>query len=397
MKGYALVGARVVLEDRIDGESAVLVRDGLIEALTAPGDLPAGVARIDAGGRYLTPGLIDLHAHGAAGHGFDTPSRAGYESVLAAHAGFGVTAMQASLATAALGSLAETLAFGAALAAEPPGDGARLLGVHLEGPFLAPEQAGAHDPALLIPPSARAVEKLLAAGRPTMITLAPELPGGVEAVRAFAAAGTVAAIGHSQARGASFAEAVAAGVTHLTHLWSGQSSLTREGPWRVPGLLEESLASTGLTAEVIADGRHLPVELLRIAARCLGGRLCAVSDATPGAGLADGTPYRLGALECVVEDGVGMLPSAGCFAGSTTGLDRMVGHLHAAVGLPAHEAVATATSVPARVLGLRRQGTIRPGNLADLALFDEDFTARATIVGGRWAVDKDGIGERAHD
>ncbi|MFE0155407.1 N-acetylglucosamine-6-phosphate deacetylase [Nonomuraea sp. NPDC059007] len=387
MSRYALVGARVVLARTIDADLAVLVRDGEIEALMPYGELPPGLTRLDAGGRYLTPGLIDLHTHGAAGHGFDTPDAAGYDAVLAAHARSGVTAVQASLATSALSHLAECLSFAAGYRPS----GVRLIGVHLEGPFLAPEQAGAHDPALLREPRPEDVEALLRAGSPTMVTLAPELPGGIAATRAFAGAGAVVAIGHSQAAGAEFAAAVAAGATHLTHLWSGQSALRREGPWRVPGLLEESLASTGLSAEVIADDRHLPPELLRIAYRCLGGRLTVVSDSTPGLGLAEGTPYRLGNLCCVVEDGVGMLPDRTAFAGSTTGLDRMLGHLRRAAGLSVPETVATATRVPAAVLGLRRQGTLRPGGHADLALLDDDLTARATVVGGRWLMDLDGV------
>ncbi|MEV0587280.1 amidohydrolase family protein [Nonomuraea sp. NPDC050310] len=392
MTRYALVGARLPA----GGTRAVLVRDGVIEAMPPAAEVPGGVTRVDVSGLLLTPGLIDLHAHGAAGHGFDEPSAAGYEAVLAAHARFGVATLQASLATAELDRMAETLAFATRRPGTAPERGARLAGVHLEGPFLAPEQAGAHDPGLLRHPSAALVERLLAAGPPTMVTLAPELPGGLEAVRRFAAAGTVVAIGHSQAHGPLFAAAVEAGVRHLTHLWSGQSGLRREGPWRVPGLLEESLASTGLTAEVIADGRHLPPALLRIAFRCLGGDLAVVSDATPGAGLPDGSPYRLGALDCVVAGGVGVLPGTGSFAGGVTGLDGMLRHLHRDLGLPLGEAVAAATEVPARVLGLRDRGALRPGLAADLALFDEEFTAVATIVAGRWAVDLTGIGEPVH-
>ncbi|GGS89546.1 N-acetylglucosamine-6-phosphate deacetylase [Nonomuraea spiralis] len=398
-----MTGARAVLPGEVREDLAVVVSGDRIEAVLPAAEL-VGVRRVDAGGAYLTPGLIDLHTHGAGGRGFDEGDAVAWTSVLAAQARFGVTAVQASLATAPPADLADRLALARTItepdiandpADGPPREGARLLGVHLEGPFLAPEQAGAHDPALLVPPSAEAVGALLAAGTPSMVTLAPELPGGIEAVRRFAAAGSVVAIGHSQAAGDVFAAAVAAGVTHLTHLWSGQSALTRRGPWRVPGLLEESLASDGLTAEVIADGRHLPPQLLRIAARCLPGRLCVVSDATPGAGLPDGSPYRLGALDCVVRDGVGMAPGGASFAGSTTGLGPMLGHLRRELGLGVPEVVAMATATPARVLGLRDQGALRAGCLADLALFDDDFGVRATVVGGRWLLDEDGLREGA--
>ncbi|MGW2157659.1 N-acetylglucosamine-6-phosphate deacetylase [Nonomuraea sp. NPDC001699] len=394
MARYALTGVRTVLPEEVREDLAVVVSGDRIEAVLPAGSLD-GVPRVDAGGLYLTPGLIDLHTHGAAGHGFDQGEAADWAAVLAAQTRFGVTAVQASLATAPLADMADRLALARTFTEQDEHlrDGARLLGVHLEGPFLAPEQAGAHDPGLLLHPSGEAVGALLAAGTPGMVTLAPELPGGIEAVRRFAAAGSVVAAGHSQAAGDVFAAAVAAGVTHLTHLWSGQSALTRQGPWRVPGLLEESLASDGLTAEVIADGRHLPPQLLRIAARCLPGRLCVVSDATPGAGLPDGSPYRLGALDCVVRDGVGMLPGGAAFAGSTTGLGPMLGHLRRELGLSVPEVVAMATATPARVLGRRDLGALRAGRLADLALFDDDFGVRATIVGGRWLLDEDGLRE----
>jgi N-acetylglucosamine-6-phosphate deacetylase len=164
------------------------------------------------------------------------------------------------------------------------------------------------------------------------------------------------------------------------------SSTIRRGPWRVPGLLEASLVFEGLTAEIIADNRHLPPTLMKLAYKCLGpDRLCAVSDASSGAGLPEGARYRMGEMEYEVHDGVGMLPDRSAFAGSTTLLNRMVPVLRDAVGIPLADAVRMVTLTPARISGVAdRKGSIELGKDADLAVFDDDFTAWGVLIGGRW-------------
>ncbi|MEV0309975.1 N-acetylglucosamine-6-phosphate deacetylase [Nonomuraea fuscirosea] len=343
---------------------------------------PDGV--VDVGGRLVTAGLVDLHVHGFAGACFDAgPGQAA--EVLRILARQGVTSVQASLVSASVERLTELLAAFAAVD-RTADDCAELLGLHLEGPFLAPAQCGAHDPAVLRPPTSADVGLLLRHRDVlSMITLAPELPGAVEATGLLAGAGVVVAAGHSDARGDDLRAAVDAGLTHITHLWSGQSGTVRQGPWRVPGLLEESLAADHLTAEVIADGRHLPPALLEIARRCVGERLCVVSDGTPGTGLPRGSRYRLGTVTCEVGDGVGLVVGADAFGGSTSALPDMLRHLTGDLGWPVPEAVAAATSTPARVLGLTgRKGTIAAGADADLAVFDEGFHPWATVLRGRW-------------
>jgi N-acetylglucosamine-6-phosphate deacetylase len=227
----------------------------------------------------------------------------------------------------------------------------------------------------------------------SMVTLAPELAGAEEMVRRLAGSGIVVAAGHSEARGTAFHAAVDAGLSHLTHLRSGQSGLVRQGPWRVPGLLEESLASTGLTAEVIADGRHLPPVLLEIARRCLPDRVAVVSDATAGAGMPAGHRYGLGTVACEVRDGVGMMVGADAFGGSVTPMAAMFGHLHRDLGWSLDEVVGATSRVPARVVGLSaRKGDLAPGYDADITVLNRDFSVWGTLVGGVWAYrsDRDG-------
>lgn len=386
----AITGGRVLMPDGRVRPGTVVLDGGVVATVTA-GALAAPAAEVvDVGGRLVVPGLIDLHLHGAAGRSFEEVAPPGapedddgaVPSILRHLARAGVTATAASLVSDDVEAMARRAEALAAWRERPVPDGAELLGAHLEGPFLAHAQCGAHDPALLCAPEPDAVERL-ARARPAMVTLAPELPGAVAAVQRLVAAGAVVAAGHSEAGPAELAAAEAAGLSHVTHLWSGQSSVTRSGPWRLPGLLEASLASSTLTAEVIADGRHLPAELLEIARRCLGDRLVVVSDATAGAGMPQGWTYELATVRCVVRDGVGMVVGAPAFGGSTTTLDGMLAHLCGDLGWPVTEAVAMLSTRPAAIAGVgHRKGRLAPGFDADVLVLDERLRPWRTWVRG---------------
>lgn len=385
MSPSLLLSSQRVLLDRALTPASVLVEDSRIREILPHGSSgPPDAERIELGRQVLTPGLIDLHLHGAAGHSFEQveTDEEAVPRILRHLASLGVTSVQASLASDKIPAMARRAQALAGWKERGVVDGADLLGVHLEGPFLATSQCGAHDPALLRSPSPQDVEAL-AATLPSMVTLAPELPGALAAIRRFAATGTVVAAGHSEAIGPDLVAAADAGLRHITHLWSGQSSTTRSGPWRVPGLLEESLASQALTAEVIADGKHLPPALLEIARRCLDERLIVVSDATSGAGMPAGFRYPLAAVECEVHDGVGMVVGADSFGGSTTTLPCMLRHLHRDLGWPLAEVLAMGTSRPAHVAGLQhRKGAIATGMDADLVVLDEDLQATSVLLRG---------------
>lgn len=385
-----ITGGRVLMPDGRVRPGTVVLDGGVVATVTA-GALAAPAAEVvDVGGRLVVPGLVDLHLHGAAGRSFEEVAPPGapedddgaVPSILRHLARAGVTATAASLVSDDVEAMARRAEALAAWRERPVPDGAELLGAHLEGPFLAHAQCGAHDPALLCAPEPDAVERL-ARARPAMVTLAPELPGAVAAVQRLVAAGAVVAAGHSEAGPAELAAAEAAGLSHVTHLWSGQSSVTRSGPWRLPGLLEASLASSTLTAEVIADGRHLPAELLEIARRCLGDRLVVVSDATAGAGMPQGWTYELATVRCVVRDGVGMVVGAPAFGGSTTTLDGMLAHLCGDLGWPVTEAVAMLSTRPAAIAGVgHRKGRLAPGFDADVLVLDERLRPWRTWVRG---------------
>ncbi|HEX9116586.1 MAG TPA: amidohydrolase family protein [Anaerolineae bacterium] len=220
-----------------------------------------------------------------------------------------------------------------------------------------------------------------------IFVLAPELPGALDLVAALTGRGMIAAAGHSGARDADLRAAMDRGLRHITHIWSAQSSTIRVGPWRKPGLLEASLTYDGLTVEMIADNRHLPATLMKLAYKCIGpDRLCAISDATNGAGLPEGSAFTIADMRYEVRDGVGMLiGDDSTFAGSATLLNQMVPVLIDVVGIPLVEAIRMVSLTPARAIGWgATKGSLEPGKDADIAIFDDDFSAWRTCIGGRW-------------
>jgi N-acetylglucosamine-6-phosphate deacetylase len=383
---FALVNARVILPEAVAADKAVVVEEGHILDIVDANALDSHMHAVDVGGRYITPGLIDIHTHGALGHTFNEPTAEAFDVIVRENATRGVTGLLATPATAPLADLVACLKFSRQWMQESH-EGAQILGVHLEGPYFSMEQKGAQDPKNIL---------TLDDGTPDIflehhdvikiMTYAPELPGALELTSRLVALGIVPAAGHSMAQDKDVLAAMQAGLRHVIHLWSGQSSTVREGPWRKPGLLEASLVLDGLTAEMIADNKHLPPTLMKLAYKCLGpDRLCIVSDATNGAGLPEGTRFRMGQMEYEVHDGVGMLFDRTAFAGSTTLLNQMLPVLIHAVGIPLIEAVRMATLTPARIIGLDdRKGSLEAGKDADIAVFDDDFVAWRSMIAGRW-------------
>ena len=383
----ALVGGRLVLPERVVDAHALLLRGGRIEAVAPAADVAREIERVDVGGTYVTPGLVDVHTHGALQHSFLDGTDEAFANILAEQARHGVSAVLATTSTAPMPSILATLERTRTwLGSGVDRPGARLLGAHVEGPYFAASQSGAQDPAHLRTPDDGSVEPLLAyADVIRILSFAPELPGAIALTRRCVELGIVAAAGHAEATDADLAACQGWGMRHVIHLWSGQSTTVRDGPWRRPGLLEATLASDGLSAEVIADGKHLPATLLRLAWRALGpDRLCLVSDATSGAGLPDGARFPMGEMTYEVADGVGMMLDRSGFAGSTTFLDGMLRVMTEQVGVPLAEAVRMASLTPARVIGSdARKGSLEAGKDADLALFEPDLTPRCTVIDGR--------------
>jgi N-acetylglucosamine-6-phosphate deacetylase len=386
----ALVNGRIVLPDRLATSLAVVIErsesDGTIAAVMEEDRLPAEIARVDVGGRWITPGLIDIHTHGALGHTFNEPDEEAFQTILQENARRGVTGLLATIGAAPLNDLVYLFEFIRAWMAAPH-PGTQVLGAHLESPYISPAQCGALDPHSLHSPLDGSPTRLMKFGDVLRIfVLAPELPGAPDLVAQLVEHGIIPAAGHSMAKEQDVLTAMGSGLRHVTHLFSAMSTTVREGPWRKPGLLETALVHPGLSVEMIADNRHLPPTLMKLAYRCVGSdRLCVISDALSGAGLPEGSRFRMGEMEYEVVDGVGMMFDRSAFAGSATLLNQMIPVLTDVVGVPLPEAIRMTSLNPARVLNLDdRKGSLEAGKDADIAIFNPDFSAWRTMIAGEW-------------
>jgi N-acetylglucosamine-6-phosphate deacetylase len=386
---FALCNGRVVLSQRVSaaGEVAVVVDGETIAGVTEEGTLGSDVERIDVGGRLVTPGLIDIHTHGAVGYTFNDPTPTAFAALLETNLKHGVTGLLGTVAPAAIADMVRCFEFAERWISEEH-EGAQLLGIHVEGPYMNPAQKGALDPAHLHTPDDGTADILLEHHTVMRImALAPELPGALELIKRLVRLGIVPSAGHTMAKDEQVLAAMACGLRHVTHIWSAMSSTVREGPWRKPGLLEMALLRDDLTVEMIADNRHLPATLMKLAFKCVGPeRLCAISDATSGAGLPEGTRFKMGEMEYEVSDGVGMMFDRSAFAGSTTLVNQMLPVLTNIVGISLPDAVRMLTLTPAATVGLDyRKGDLAAGKDADLAIFNDDYTAWRAMIAGRWA------------
>ncbi len=331
---------------------------------------------VDGEGRVLTPGLIDIHNHGGAGASYGEDGDA-IRAASRLHRQHGTTRQLLSLVTASPDVLISQIQVAAA---EIRRD-STILGIHLEGPFLARHHHGAHDPALLRDPDPDLVERLLGAADSTLrqVTMAPELAQFAESARILREAGVVVAIGHTAATFEQAEAAIEAGATLLTHAFNGMPGVHHRAPGPVLAFVENS----GCWLEVINDGVHVRPELVRMLCRLAPGRVALVSDAMAAAGVGDGR-YRLGNLDVDVAAGVARLAEGHSIAGSTITLDVAIAHAVQDVGLTPLEAIEAATVVPAQILGVEdRFGRLEPGYVADAVLFDRDWQLCGVWIDGR--------------
>jgi N-acetylglucosamine-6-phosphate deacetylase len=321
----------------------------------------------------VVPGFVDVHVHGGGGASFDGGDPSAVATVVRTHLAHGTTTMVASLVTDSMDGLAASCASLATLA----NDGV-VAGIHLEGPWLSPRQAGAHEPSLLVPPTLEAVDRLVRAahGHLRMVTLAPELPGALVAIPELVSAGVVVAVGHTDATYDETRAALAAGATAATHLFNAMPPLHHREPGPVAALLESSAY-----LELVADGVHIHPAVLALAWR--PGRTALVTDAMAAAGAADGD-YRLGSLLVVVRDGVARLASTGVIAASTATLASSLRLAVLEAGVPLPEALAAVTSTPAEMLGLPGVGRLERGAWADLVELSDDLQVDRVMRRGAW-------------
>jgi N-acetylglucosamine-6-phosphate deacetylase len=367
------------------GHVVVAVEDGRIRSIesVAP-DAPAPPGALGGPEATIGPGLIDLQVNGAFGQDFSDPS-SDVARVSAGLTASGVTGYLACVITSPVeryGPCLDHLAAATAAAATPPARGAvgaRLLGVHLEGPFLSPRRPGTHAPAWLLAPSADLADEWLARGPVRLLTLAPELPGALALIRRLVGHGVTVAIGHTDATWDEAAAAAAAGARLGTHLFNAMPPLHHRQPGAVGFLLASDLA-----VSVVADGHHIDLRMLELVGRLkTPDWLVVLTDALAGLGMPPGR-FELAGDE-IVSQGTAGRRLDGTLSGSLLPLDAAVGNLVRA-GIAPEDAIRAATINPARVIGLDgTMGSVAAGRAADLVVFDADWKAAATVIGGRLA------------
>jgi N-acetylglucosamine-6-phosphate deacetylase len=327
----------------------------------------------------LLPGLVDLQVNGYFGEEFLTAGADGWARVTTGLPQTGTTALLPTLVTAPPGVLAAALRTASALIPARPA-GARVLGVHVEGPFISAARKGAHNAAWIAEPTPAAVAELLEAGQGVLrlVTLAPELAGAMAAITTLTEAGVLVSVGHSDATARQVAEAADHGARMVTHLFNAQRPLHH----REPGVVGQALTDPRLTSGLITDLRHVSAQACVVAFRAAPGRICAVTDAAACAGMPPGR-YKLGdqPIELPPGDGVPPVRDDGTIAGSALRMDAAVANM-VTIGVGLAEAVAAASRIPADLIGRPDLGRIEPGAAADLAWLGDDLRTRATWIGG---------------
>ncbi|MCQ8769114.1 N-acetylglucosamine-6-phosphate deacetylase [Streptomyces telluris] len=373
-----LAGARVVLPTGVVEDGRVTV-EGRRIAANESGDQ----AVLDLPGHWIVPGFVDMHVHGGGGASFSAGDPEEALTAIRTHRAHGTTTMVASTVTGDLDDLARQAAVLSELTEQ--GD---LAGIHFEGPFISPHRCGAHQPELLRDPQPADVRKLVdaARGAARMMTLAPELAGGLDSVRLLADHGVVAAVGHTDSSYEATLDAIEAGATVATHLFNAMPSLMHRAPGPIAALLEDER----VTVELINDGTHLHPAVLELAfARAGADRVAFITDAMGAAGMSDGM-YPLGPMSVEVKDGVARIadgPTAGSIAGSTLTLDTAFKRAVTIDELTVDQAVRALSANPARLLGVAdRVGSLEPGKDADLVVLDASYDLVGVMRKGEWVV-----------
>ena len=372
--------ARLILPDRIRDGLEVVATEGKITGIREQTH-PRPKEVIDLHGNYLAPGFVDLHVHGALGRDTMEASTDAFRAICDFHASGGTTSLLLTTATAPIDKLVEVL--DAVRDCRSSNDA--IAGVHLEGPFISKAKCGAQRAEFIQDPSRDAVQQLLDyADVIKRVTIAPELPGALEAIEDFHEHGISVSGGHSDAWDEEARSGFNRGMRSVTHTFNCMSSMRRRGVYRVGGLLEFALSEPEISCELIAEGHHVSATLMKMLYRAKGAAaICLVTDATAGAGLSNESRFSLFGNECVVEGGVCLLADHSALAGSASRMIDLVRTMVRDVDVPLHEAITMATANPARAIDLETKGRLAVGVDADFAVLSSDLKVLRTFSAGR--------------
>lgn len=396
-----ITNGKVFTPIRLIDDGVLVIIDGRVKAVGTKDEckIPPNVPIINAEGKYVAPGFIETHVHGGGGGDVMSGDPDAVIKSAEAHAKGGVTAMFPTTITAPIPTIIQSLE-AVEEASDRQYNGASIIGVHIEGPYFNPAQAGAQNPAYIKNPDVEELNPIL--DRFPIIrrvSVAPELPGAMEMGQELRRRGVIASIAHTDAIFQDVVKAVENGYTHVTHMFSGMSHFRRMDAYRIAGVMEAVLAIDELTTELIADGHHIPPSMIRMVINAKGVQnVCVTTDATHMAGMGAGKSELFG-LKTVVDDTksprfelptqrgeyVAKLADLTAFAGSVATMDQiirtMISH---PVGLSLSEAIKMATTIPARIHGLHRdRGMLSPGMVGDAVIFDEHINVGVTVVEGR--------------
>ena len=387
MSSVLFRGGKIITATGIsDGE--VLTKDGVICEVSLGGKVSGEAEQvINLEGKYLSPGFIDIHTHGAGGSDFMDRTAGSMEQACKMHLKHGTTSIVPTTLTSTKEDLLDFLRFFNTV--ELKRDAMpEILGLHLEGPYFAESQKGAQDPKYLRNPDPEEyMEALSCTDRIIRWSFAVELPGADEFLIALREHHIISSLAHSDADCSQVMSAYENGISALTHFYSCMTGVVRKNAYRVAGAIEAGYLLDDLYVEAIADGCHLPDHLLSLIYKIKGAdRICLVTDSMRAAGLPDGE-YLLDSLDggqkCIVEDGVAKLPDRSAFAGSVATMDRLVRTFRKLTEAPLYEVVKMASLTPAKLLGIAdRKGSIAIGKDADLLVFDENIQIETIMVRG---------------
>jgi N-acetylglucosamine-6-phosphate deacetylase len=370
--------ARVIFPDAIRENLAVIVHAGKIVEIGPP--VAGSNDIIDLHGNFLAPGFVDLHVHGGNGHDAMEANAEAFRAICDYHASGGTTSLLLTTATAPFPDILLTLTQIGKLRGRIP----EIAGAHVEGPFISRDLAGAQNPEFICEPTAELIRCLLEHREIIKrVTIAPEAKGAMTAMKGLSDAGIVVSGGHSNAWEEEARAALENGMRSVTHTFNCMSAARRRGTKRVAGLLEVALSEPKVSCELVAEEHHVSPALMKLLYSTKGASgICLVTDATAGAGLADGTAFQLGGRNCVVKDGVCFLADAPVLAGSASRLIDLVRAMMREAAVPLLDTIAMASLNPAREAGLGDKGEIAVGKDADLVVLSPELEVVQTYVAG---------------
>jgi N-acetylglucosamine-6-phosphate deacetylase len=383
-----IFNGKVITPDKIIDGGAILIAANIITAVSEKNMEVSNAIEIDAKGKYISPGFIDIHVHGGGGYDFMDGNEKAFLKIAETHAKHGTTAMLPTTLTSTKEEILQILDVYED-ANRNNINGAQFLGMHLEGPYFAMNQRGAQDPRYIRDPDPEEYKDILShSSCIKRWSAAPELKGAIEFGRYMKSKGVLPAIAHTDAIYEDVIKAFENGFTLATHLYSGMSGVTRRNAFRYAGVIESAYIIDDMDVEIIADGVHLPAPLLKLVFKIKGAdRTALITDAMRAAGT-DTKESVLGnidnGLKVIVEDSVAKLPDRSAFAGSIATADKLVRTMISMAGVSLMDAVKMMTVTPARILGITdKKGVLAVGKDADIVIFDGNITIAMTLIKGK--------------